>query len=267
MTDQRLATHYYITGLGLTRDPYLNTGVRIMWVNIGMSQFHLPTGKEPNVLRGTIGLVIPDREALLDRLKSVQTHLASTKFSFREANDCIETTCPWGNRINVHTPDPDRFGRVALGIGYISFDVRPGTAEGIARFYREVMGAFATVEANGSGRTAKVQVGEKQFYYFVETDAPEVPYDGHHAQIYIHDFSGPYRRLVDLGLLTVEFGQHEYRFNDIIDLDKRDVLFTVEHEVRSQTHPMFARPLVNRNPSQDNRNYRPGHDSMSWALP
>ncbi len=266
ITDQRIATHFYISGLGLTRDPYLNTGVRIMWVNVGMSQFHLPTGGMPNVLRGTIGLVIPDHAAMLDRLKSVSQHLKDTKFSFREANDCVETICPWGNRINVHTPDPARFGRVALGMGYVTFDVRPGTAEGIARFYREVMGALATVEANGSGRRAKVQVGEKQFYYFAETDEPEVGYDGHHAQIYVCNFSGPYRRLVDLGLLTVEFGQHEYRFNDILDLDTRQPLFTVEHEVRSQTHPMFARPLVNRNPAQDNRNYKPGHDSMSWAL-
>ena len=40
ITDQRIATHIHITGLGLTRDPFLNTGVRIMWVNVGMSQFH-----------------------------------------------------------------------------------------------------------------------------------------------------------------------------------------------------------------------------------
>ena len=267
ITDQRLATHYYITGLGLTRDPFLNTGVRIMWVNVGMSQFHLPTNKEPNVLRGVTGLVIPDRAALLERLQSVKTHLADTKFSFRESNDCVETICPWGNRINVHTPDRSRFGQVALGIAYIRFDARPGTAEGIARFYRQVMGAPATVDKNGNGATAKVQVGDKQYYYFTETNAPEARYDGHHAQIYIRDFSGPYGRLVDLGLLTVEFGQHEYRFNDIIDLDSRKPLFTVEHEVRSQTHPTFARPLVNRNPAQDNRNYKPGHDSISWALP
>lgn len=62
ITDQRIATHFYITGLGLTRDPYLNTGVRIMWVNVGMSQFHLPTSEFPNVLRGTMGLVIPIRK-------------------------------------------------------------------------------------------------------------------------------------------------------------------------------------------------------------
>jgi hypothetical protein len=36
--------------------------------------------------------------------------------------------------------------------------------------------------------------------------------------------------------------------------------------VRSQTHPLYGRPLVNRNPTQSNRNYSPGHDGMSWAM-
>ena len=45
--DQRLSTLLYVTGLGLTRDPYLVTGVTNMWVNAGRSQFHLPTGETP----------------------------------------------------------------------------------------------------------------------------------------------------------------------------------------------------------------------------
>jgi hypothetical protein len=169
---------------------------------------------------------------LLERLKGVSKHLQDTKFRFSESNDGVEVTCPWGNRLRVHTPDPSRFGRMALGITYIAFDVPAGTADGIARFYRDVMDTQVAFEAGGwtGERKAKVQVGEKQLYYFVESDRPSVPYDGHHAQIYICDFSGPYRRLVDLGLLTVEFGQHEYRFQDIIDLESRQVLYTVEHE-------------------------------------
>jgi hypothetical protein len=269
ITDQRLGTHYYISGLGLTRDPFLNTGVRIMWVNVGMSQFHLPTG-EPNYLRGTTGLVIPDRAALLERLNEAKKHLEGTKFSFRETNDGVETICPWGNRITVHEPDPARFGRTALGMAYIAFDVRPGTARGIARFYREIMDAPALVIENGKGPQAQVQaqvqVGDHQYYYFRETDAPEARYDGHHAQIYIADFSGPHKKLGDLGLITREFDAYEYRFNDIIDLDTREVLFTIEHETRAQTHPMYGRPLVNRNPAQTNRDYKPGHDELSWAL-
>src|SRR6266566_7949366 len=88
ISDQRLASNYYITGLGLTRDPFLNTGAGNMWVNVGMSQFHLPTGT-PEILRGVIGLVVPDRQALLNRLSRVRKALADTKFEFRESNDCV----------------------------------------------------------------------------------------------------------------------------------------------------------------------------------
>lgn len=265
ITDQHLATHYYITGLGLTRDPFLNTGARLMWINVGRSQFHLPTG-EPDVVRGTTGLVVPDRAALLDRLTQVRKYLQDTKFDFREANDCVETVCPWGNRINVHAPDENRFGRIVLGMPYIEFEVRPGTAERIARFYREILSAPADVIAHGNGPMARVAIGNKQYFCFREIDGPEKPYDKHHVQIHIADFSGPYGRLEQLGLISLEMNEYEYRFKDIVDLDTKEVLFTVEHEVRSQTHPMFARPLVNRNPALSNRDYKPGHEIMSWAM-
>jgi len=268
ITDQHHGTDYYVTGLGLTRDPFLNTGSGNMWINVGVSQFHLPMGT-PDVLRGVVGLVSPDREALLDRLAKVRKSkkLDGTKFNFRESNDCVETVCPWGNRIHVHTPDTESFGRIALGMPYIRFDVRPGTAERIARFYREVLGAPAEVHKNGAGPEARVQVGEKQYFYFRETDAPEQPYDKHHVQIYITDFSGPYRRLLDLGLVSQEDNEHQYRFKDIIDLDTREVLFAVEHETRSLTNPMYGRPLINRNPAATNMDYKPGHDAMAWAMP
>jgi hypothetical protein len=266
INDQHVATHYYVTGLGLTRDPFLNTGAGNMWVNVGMSQFHLPMGT-PEVLRGVIGLVVPDRQALLDRLTRIRKALGGTKFEFREGNDCVETICPWGNRIHVHAPDNERFGRIQLGMPYVRFDVRPGTAARIARFYREVLNATAEVVRNGAGPEARVQIGEKQYFYFRETEAAERAFDGHHVQIYIADFSGPHRRLQELGLITEESDEYQYRFNDLIDLDDREVLFTVEHETRSQTHPMHGRPLVNRNPAQTNTDYKPGHDSLPWALP
>jgi hypothetical protein len=268
ITDQHHGTDFYVTGLGYTRDPFLNTTSRNMWINVGMSQFHLPMGT-PDVLRGVVGLVSPDRAALLERLTRVRKskQLDGTKFDFRESNDCVETVCPWGNRIHVHTPDASRFGRIQLGMPYVRFDVRPGTAERIARFYREIVDAPSQVHKNGAGPEARVQVGEQQYFYFRETDAPEQPYDKHHVQIYLSDFSGPYRKLLDLGLITMESNQYEYRFKDVIDLDTKDVLFTVEHETRSQTNPMYGRPLINRNPAATNMDYKPGHDGMSWALP
>ena len=35
-------------------------------------------------------------------------------------------------------------------------------------------------------------------------------------------------------------------------------------EVRSMTHPMYGRPLVNRNPDQNARDYRRGRDFFTW---
>ena len=134
-------------------------------------------------------------------------------------------------------------------MAYVGFDVRPGTAEGSASFYREIPAARADLIDDGSGRRARIMVGARQYFVFRETDAPEQAYDGHHVQIDVADFSGPHRRLQELGLVTEESSQHQYRFRDIVDLDTRSVLFTIEHEVRSMQHPMYARVLVNRDPA------------------
>ncbi len=53
------------------------------------------------------------------------------------------------------------------------------------------------------------------------------------------------------GLVFEESSQHQYRFSDIVDPDNGRPLFTIEHEVRSMTHPLFMRPLVNRDPAQN----------------
>src|SRR6202162_5084776 len=75
--DQRLATLFYVVGLGLTRDPYLMVSDTNMWINVGRSQFHLPRG-EAQVLRGHTGIVISGRKALLDRLAAVANQLDGT---------------------------------------------------------------------------------------------------------------------------------------------------------------------------------------------
>ncbi len=263
--DQRLATLFYVSGLGLTRDPYLMASVDNMWVNVGRSQFHLPTGR-PQVLRGRTGLVIPDRAWLLKRLGLVREGLKESRFEVIEQASCINAVCPWGNRLRIHEPDP-RFGRVALGMAYLAFDVPAGTAAGISRFYRDIFAAPARVTAEEGRPCAEVVVGRDQRLLFVEADAPLPAYDGHHIQVYLADFSGPYRRLRERGLVSQESSEWQYRFLDITDLDTGKVLFTVEHEVRSMTHPLYARPLVNRNPYQTNNAFAAGYESRSWELP
>jgi hypothetical protein len=262
--DQQPATLFYVAGLGLTRDPYLFTSTNNMWVNVGRSQFHLPTRSEPQVLRGNIGLVVPDRKALLERLTKMRKLLDGTRFDFREHDGFVETTCPWGNHIRCYEPSR-RFGPTTLGIPYVEFDVPLGCADGIARFYREIMGASAALMDDRQGAYACVAAGNGQNLFFRETDRPQRPYDGHHIQIYVCDFSGPYKRLAQKDLIFEESDQHQYRFKDILDPNSGKMLFTIEHEVRSMKHPLYLRPLVNRNPGQSIFHYAPGHDSFSWG--
>jgi hypothetical protein len=262
--DQRLAILFYVTGLGLTRDPFLMVSDSNMWVNVGRSQFHLPSGA-PQVLRGHTGIVIAGREALLARLAVVAPKLAGTAFGFSEHNDHVEAICPWGNRVRCYEPDAARFGRITLGIPYVEFDVPLGTAKGIADFYPAIMAIPAELK-NGDGTVARAKVGKDQYLQFRETDRALPDYDGHHVQMYITNFSGPYRRLLDRGLVSQEDNPYQYRFRDIVDPRDGRHLFTVEHEVRSATHPMYLRPLVNRNPASTNQTYAHGHDQWDWAM-
>lgn len=262
--DLELAALFYVSGLGLTRDPYIDFGGANMWVNVGSQQFHLPKGA-PQVLRGTIGLVVPDLDQFKARLARLQRRsadqLEGTAFACVEGEDAtVAVTCPWGNRFRVHEAGED-FGGMGLGVPYVDFDVARGTAAGIARFYGEVVGAPASLRGSSGSRCAEVRVGRAQRLRFIETAAELPAYDGHHIAVYLANFSKPYRALCERGLITLETNEHEYRFQDIIDLDGGGVLATVEHEVRSMFHPMFDRELVNRDPAQSLRSYRAGHDA------
>ena len=115
-------------------------------------------------------------------------------------------------------------------------------AAGVARFYRTVMGAPATVKDG----TARVNVGPGHSLVFREGERHDAEYDGHHLAIYVADFSGPHRALAERGLVTREDNPHQYRFVDIVAPRGKKVLFSIEHEVRSLHHPLYGRALVNR---------------------
>jgi hypothetical protein len=259
--DQRIATLFWIMGMGFTRDPYLMVGVDNMWANIGMQQFHLPT-RDPQVLRGVAGIVVPDLEALRARLDEVKPRLSDTRFKWENEDKHVAVTCPWGNSLRCHAPGPE-WGDMTLGMPYVEFTVRPGTAAGIGRFYEEIIGAPATmVECRGQ-QAAKVRIGGNQLsFIFRETRDPIPAYDGHHVAVYISDFGTPYRKLMDRGLISMESHDYEWRFIKIVDVDTNEPLFEIEHEVRSMTNPLYMRPLVNRNAAQQQRTYQRGKDAF-----
>ena len=259
--DQRLATIFYVSGLGLTRDPYMKTGVENMWINAGRNQLHLPTGN-PQRLRGRIGLVVPDLGALYNRLAHVAPLLALTEFKFEDRGAFADVTCPWGNRFRCHPPAAE-FGTVELGLAYVELNVPTRSAARIAGFYREIIEAQTTTEVRDGSEIASIRTGKNQYLRFRETDQPLPPYDGHHIQIYIAEFVQPHERLLARNLITRETNHDEWRFRDIVDTTTNEVLFTIEHEIRSLQHPLYDRPLVNRNPEKTNRNYVPGNDAFS----
>ena len=255
--DQQLAALFYVTGLGFTRDPYMDFGTFNMWINAGEQQFHLPQNNA-QIFRGTIGVVVPDLNDLKRRLKFIGRPMEGTEFSWKESDKTIDVTCPWGNSIRVHEPNDDK--GMALGIAYADMCVPTGTSDGIVRFYTQVFDTPATKIEDNTGTYAEVSMGYNQVFRFCETEAEIPAYDGHHIAIYIVNFSGPHKLLAERELITEESDQHQYRFQSIIDPDTSEHLTEIEHEVRSLHHPMRRRNLVNRNASQTFGNYRHGRD-------
>jgi hypothetical protein len=266
VADQQRAIVFYVMGLGLTRDPYQQTSVDNAWINVGTCQFHLPVGPAQR-LNGVVHLVMPDLPALVARLESVRPRLQGTEFGFEHHGERVDVTCPWGNRIQIHAPDAARFGRMLLGMPCVEIRIAPSTAARVARFYAELLDARAQAGEDAEGAFARVPIGIGECLLYRETRLSLPPYDGHHVQIAVADFSGVHKRLLERGLVTEESNQSQYRFQDIVDLVTGEVLLTLEHEVRSMRHPMYARALVNRNVAIGGDDYVRGYEAAMWRLP
>jgi hypothetical protein len=122
--------------------------------------------------------MLPDLIDLRRRLDHVGKLLKDSLFGWEVCDDHIAVTCPWGNRFRCIAPPAD--SRSGLGIRRLTMHVPPGTASGIAHFYRQVIGARSAIE----GDTAAIDIGTEQQLRFVETEGELSPYDGHHIAIY-----------------------------------------------------------------------------------
>ena len=264
--DQILATLFYVEGLGLTRDPYMMGGIDNMWVNIGDSQFHLPTGAPTQAPVTRTGLIVPDLEALIARLTKIRPRLSASRFQFSVEADHVDVTCPWGNHLRCHQAHVDQFGPFCLNLAYAEFAIERGKGLAIARFYDEIFKASTKVSVTGHGLVVHVGAGHHQYLIFREEAAPPPPCAEHHVQIYLAQFSMPYEGLKLRGLISEESGPHQYRFNKIIDLDTGAHVFQLDHEVRSMKHPMYGRALINRNPNLSIRTFQSGQENFNWRL-
>lgn len=242
--DQRLATLFYLEGLGLTRDPYRMTGSGNMWVNIGAQQFHLPT-TDPTPFPGEVGLIVPNLDAVRDRLKRVAPKLKGSEFSWKDGKAAITATDPWGRRIRLH-PAGRLPGMMNLALAYVELWVAPGSVQAIGDFYEQVL--EAPVQRSGAHKSRRVSVamGPYQSLRFVErADAPTIAHNNHVA-VYLTRYQDVYARMSKLRILMEKHRFEQFRFNRIINLKTGKCLMKFEHEMRSLYHGDFGRPLVNR---------------------
>ena len=230
-------------------------GLENIWLNFGRTQVHMPSRAVPpkaEVLarHGRLRRAEPrgPGEAPGARRQGDEAGRAATgeKFSYTVKKDCIEATCPWGNRVRCHAPAPE-FGQIELGLAYVDFDVRRDTAEGIARFYSEVMQrAGAGLPKKGAPRwqhrpqpAASTSPRPKSPLAGVR----QPPHPGLHRRLRHARTTGsrsatssPWRPTPTSGASSGSWTRRT-----------ASKLFQIEHEVRSMKHRLFNRPLVNRN--------------------
>lgn len=242
--DQRLATLFFLEGLGLTRDPYRMTGTGNMWVNIGAQQFHLPTSN-PTPFPGVVGLVVPSLEEVRRRLARVAPKLKGTEFSWKNGKSTVATTDPWGRRIRLHKAGslPTMMN---LALAYVELWAPPGSSAAIGEFYDQVLRAPHARNGGRINAAVHITMGPHQTLRFVERDdAPTEPHNNHVA-VYLTRYREVYQRMAELRILMEKDRFEQFRFNRILDLKTGKPMMEFEHEMRSLYHGDFGRALVNR---------------------
>ena len=150
------------------------------------------------------------------------------------------------------------------GIRYTSFRVRPGTAPRVGRFYEHMFGC--KVAHADDGKLATVCVGPSVHLVFYEEEGRPLTDEeeslqagpgggvGLHICVYIADFKATFERMDALGLVWTNprfkhldtcdnyeeaVASRQFRFKTIVDLETKEPLLEIEHEVRAQRHFQF----------------------------
>ncbi|CAE7621613.1 unnamed protein product [Symbiodinium sp. CCMP2456] len=164
------------------------------------------------------------------------------KFALRVASNGVAAAMSVGIR-------PGTEDCKVLGIGSVTLQVPPGTAERGAKFYAELLGFSMTREPGAWALLGGPQSAQRlRLEEHAGCSGQEL---GEHLAIYIQDFDACFERLLQRGLIWVnprfvhldkstnldEARKYNcFRFKDIVDLETGEKLFELEHEVRSTGH-------------------------------
>ena len=291
-----VAACFYLDILGFAQDPRMGIlhedGTvyihNILWANAGLNQIHLPLtsrgrgGAKNNIYRGRIGINVPSLKELANRLTRGQnnsllydTHFQWNKERDEQKHEIIVIRCPFGNKFVAQ--EQNNISQVectqiafhpgvpswSLGIPWVEIYCRPGTIDGIGRYFDIFFGA-AVETHHGSSRlgdggldtAVSIITGPQQRLRFVETEEvalypSAMPYHlashGFHLAMYLHDHATVLSRLHRSNLLwgnprflklDQSLGTTQFRCKDIVDPNDLSgpILLELEMEVRSLDH-------------------------------
>jgi hypothetical protein len=215
-------------------------------------------GQPSQIIDGSLGIVVPNLEALVKSLTTAESKLVNTKFSWKKTTyqdaDVIEVTDPVGSPVRIHQYNPLTYNiRGGLGMAYVQVNCPRGTLQHIERFYIKYFSTPTSV----SNEQLKVTVGPHQHLIFEEKDHCTFDND-YHICIYVNNFDSLYKTFNQVGLLhhehthvdsarTLEDAHKHSQFRiKNITTEQGETILRLEHEVRSLFHGSFMRPLVNR---------------------
>lgn len=170
--DIEIGRKFYVQGLGGKEVPKDANGIinnRLLHVNLGVSQMHLPcknfkTGEilKPQVIDGFIHLITDeDLNIVKNRLDSLfNFSLKIIILVQKDGDNKLQITCPYGNifiltklkamegnAIRKLGSHPGGTGKL-LGIKKVHFFTQPNSISQIAIFYKQVFGISPKVERN-----------------------------------------------------------------------------------------------------------------------
>ena len=254
VADHDMVSIFFMAGLGFTRDPYTRSDEKNMAVNVGMQQYHLPRmGRPTPPMHGVVGLITPELNAVKERCDGLEKEgvFKGTPYAYEVKNDCHEVMSPFGVKMRLHPTGSLPFPKV-LGMPYVDLPVEPGKADGILKFYTQVMRATGAIEEIDGKKAASVVMGPYQWVRFIETEGLDSYDNGtFHIAYYVSHYNEVLDTIEDADAIY-NGGQNQiFFFNKIFDPDNGDEIFSLDNEVRSFYHEDFMRPLINRWPMSD----------------
>lgn len=241
----------------------------LTWVNVGLQQIHIPTGDQLDVhqaqrLRGEIALTWPQ-----SKMAGLASRLQDRGYETSWREDGLAFVGPFGNKFVAEPVEPAYYGPLqglgsdsrdmlpggaseGLGIRAVKFEVPAATPPRICRFYEQVFGATST---RASDTQCEVSIGFEQALVFEVADEVR-EYEGEHIALYMANgtaFRDSYFRAKSSGIVfhnprSPQLAYHtyddvmrvdEFRFKNIVDVDTGNLLYELEHEIRSLDHSGF----------------------------